>query len=265
MSASPDSAALTVPPPLPVVETAVPRPPRTWYFWGSTVFALLAFLANTVAGAAIFFALLIHYDVQVTSLDEVRALAHQRGWIELIMVLATPFSLAVLWGATRIARQGFSDYLGLHWPERREFFRGLAMVLALLLAWFLFGWAIGQKSSAFVVDAYSNAQTNGWLPVLVIAFCVTAPVGEEFIIRGFLLRGWSQSFLRPLGAIVLSSAVWTALHTQYNWFYLSEIFAIGLLLGYLRYRSGSTWLTVSLHAAINLIALVEVAVIVAYR
>ncbi len=83
--------------------------------------------------------------------------------------------------------------------------------------------------------------------------------------RGFLLRGWSQSFLRPVGAVVLTSAVWTGLHTQYNWFYLSEIFSIGLLLGYLRYRCGSTWLTVMLHATINVIALIEVAVIVAYR
>ncbi len=265
MSASPDSASLAVPPPLPVAGIVVPRPPRTWYFWGSTAFALLAFLANTLAGGAIFFALLVWHDVQATSLQEISALAHQRGWIELVMIMAAPFTLAALWGATRIARQRFSDYLALHWPERSELVRGLAMVLALLLAWFLFGWAIGQKTSSFVVDAYNDARANGWLPVLVIAFCVAAPLTEEFVVRGFLLRGWSQSFLRPVGAVVLTSAVWTGLHTQYNWFYLSEIFSIGLLLGHLRYRCGSTWLTVMLHATINVIALIEVAVIVAYR
>ena len=265
MSASPETASLAVSPPLPLAAPIVPRPPRIWYFWGSAAFVLLAFLANTLAGGALFFAILVWHDVPATTLQEIIALAHQRGWIELVMIAATPFTLAVLWGATRLARQRFSDYLALRWPERGELVRGLAMVLALLLAWVLFGWAIGQKSSAFVLDTYRNATANGWLPVLVIGLCVAAPLSEEFVMRGFLLRGWSQSFLRPLGAIVLSSAVWTVLHTQYDWFYLSEIFSIGLLLGYLRHRSGSTWLTVVLHATINAIALIEVAVILAYR
>jgi membrane protease YdiL (CAAX protease family) len=37
------------------------------------------------------------------------------------------------------------------------------------------------------------------------------------------------------------------MHTQYNLFYQVGVFASGLLLGYLRYRCGSTWLTVVLH------------------
>jgi len=37
--------------------------------------------------------------------------------------------------------------------------------------------------------------------------------------------------------------VWTALHLQYDWFFFGEVFSIGLLFGYLRYRSNSTWLT----------------------
>ena len=263
MSASPEAAALAVPPPLPLAETAVPRPPRTWYFWGTTLFTLLAFLANALAGGAMFFALLVWHNVPATSLDDLRALAHQRGWIELIMIVATPFTVAALWAATRIARQRFADYLALNWPDRSELVRGLLMLLALVAAWFVLGWGIGQNTPAFAMDTYKNATANGWLAVLVVAFCVAAPITEEFVVRGFLLRGWSQSFLRPLGAIVLSSALWTSMHTQYNWFYLSEIFSIGLLLGYLRYRSGSTWLTVVLHAANNAISLVNVAVIVA--
>jgi membrane protease YdiL (CAAX protease family) len=35
------------------------------------------------------------------------------------------------------------------------------------------------------------------------------------------------------------------------------VFSIGLLLGYLRYRTGSTWLTVLLHGLNNLAATVQ--------
>ena len=79
----------------------------------------------------------------------------------------------------------------------------------------------------------------------------------RFLARGFLYRGWSESFLRPVGAIVLSSLAWTAPHPQYDWFSFCEIFSIGLLFGYLRYRTNSTWLTIVLHGLNNLAATIQ--------
>jgi hypothetical protein len=46
---------------------------------------------------------------------------------------------------------------------------------------------------------------------------------------------------------------------QYQWFFVGEIFVLGLVFGWLRWRSGSTILTTLLHAAVNGMALVEVA------
>jgi membrane protease YdiL (CAAX protease family) len=82
-------------------------------------------------------------------------------------------------------------------------------------------------------------------------------MSEEFFARGFLYRGWSESFLRPTGAIILSSLAWTSLHLQYDWFFFGEVFSIGLLFGYLRYRTNSTWLTTVLHGLNNLAATVQ--------
>ncbi|MGA9302854.1 MAG: CPBP family intramembrane glutamic endopeptidase, partial [Bradyrhizobium sp.] len=101
------------------------------------------------------------------------------------------------------------------------------------------------------------ARQDGALWLLVIAFCAAAPITEEFFARGFLYRGWSESFLRVPGAIVLSSLVWTSLHLQYDWYFLGEVFSIGLLLGYLRYRSNSIWLTIILHGLNNLAAVIQ--------
>jgi membrane protease YdiL (CAAX protease family) len=102
-----------------------------------------------------------------------------------------------------------------------------------------------------------SARADGALWLLLLAFCVAAPVSEEFFARGFLYRGWSESALGPAGAVVLSSLVWTALHLQYDWFFLGEVFSIGLLLGYLRYRSQSLWLTILLHGLNNLAATLQ--------
>jgi membrane protease YdiL (CAAX protease family) len=108
-----------------------------------------------------------------------------------------------------------------------------------------------------MIDVLKSERADGALWLLVIAFCVAAPVTEELFARGFLYRGWSESFLGPVGAILLSSMVWTALHLQYDWFFLGEVFSIGLLLGYLRYRSRSIWLTIILHGLNNLAAVVQ--------
>jgi membrane protease YdiL (CAAX protease family) len=57
-----------------------------------------------------------------------------------------------------------------------------------------------------------------------------------------------------VGAIVLSAIVFALIHQQYEWFYIGCIVAVGLLFGYLRYRSESTWLTVITHGTYNLLA-----------
>jgi uncharacterized protein len=132
------------------------------------------------------------------------------------------------------------------------------------LIWFVIGYLRGETAPAFAIESYKTAKAAGQLDVYVLALCVAAPISEEFLVRGLLFRGWSQSFLGPIGAIVLSSAVWAGLHTQYNMFYVAQIFTIGLLFGYFRYRSGSTWLTVVAYASINLVSLIEVGLIVAY-
>jgi membrane protease YdiL (CAAX protease family) len=67
-----------------------------------------------------------------------------------------------------------------------------------------------------------------------------------------MFRGWSQSFLGPVGSTVLTSVLWGMMHTQYDWIGRFSIFIMGLALGYFRWRSNSTWLTVMVHSAINI-------------
>src|SRR5438045_2554583 len=131
-----------------------------------------------------------------------------------------------------------------------------------LYIWKFWGSALSRATGrevtpGFMVEVLQSARADGALWLLVVAFCVAAPVSEELFARGFLYRGWSESFLGPAGAILLSSAVWTSLHLQYDWFFFGEVFSIGLLLGYLRHRFNSTWLTIFLHGLNNLAAVVQ--------
>jgi hypothetical protein len=247
------------------VVAATLRSPRSWYFLGTAFFAVTAWLVQSIAAILTFRVLLAWYYAHPTHTpQELRVLFYDGPWLSLAVITTSPFVLAVLWGAVRFARQPFAGYLALVWPSGRELARGLAMTCALLLVWMAVAYLTGQKPPAFAIKSYTSARATGWMMVYLIAACIAAPVTEEFLVRGFLFRGWSQSFLGPTGAIVLSSAVWAAAHTQYSLFYIVEIFTIGLVLGYLRYRIGSTWLTVVVHAFLNLVAIIEVALMVAY-
>src|SRR5258707_9294717 len=113
------------------------------------------------------------------------------------------------------------------------------------MGWDLLSRAAGRENApGFMGEVLNSARADGSLWLLVIAFVVAAPISEEFFARGFLYRGWSESFLGPPGAIMLSSLVWTALHLQYDWLILGEEFSIGLLLGFHRNRFNSHCLTV---------------------
>jgi membrane protease YdiL (CAAX protease family) len=67
--------------------------------------------------------------------------------------------------------------------------------------------------------------------------------------RGFLYRGWARSPRAVLPAVVITSTLWAAGHVQYDWFVIPQIFLSGLLLGWVRWRSGSTMLTFAMHAS----------------
>jgi membrane protease YdiL (CAAX protease family) len=97
--------------------------------------------------------------------------------------------------------------------------------------------------------------------VLAVALIVAAPLMEELLFRGFFFPGYARS-LGPWGAIIVTAAGWAVMHVQYETFYIVQIFVLGCAFGWLRWRSGSTLLTVILHAIVNALALAQVAFLV---
>ena len=101
-------------------------------------------------------------------------------------------------------------------------------------------------------------KTEQWPPLLILALVVGAPVGEELIFRGFLFRGLAES-IGVVATIIVTSLAWAIIHTQYDIYGIGTIFLVGILLGIIRHMTGSTTLTIFLHAVMNAIATVEVA------
>jgi hypothetical protein len=250
LESSASSAALT-----PAIGSQ--RPPRIWKFWGTALGGLFVFAAMFVGQIAV----VAWFVLRRAGPIDFAAAVHVVGGgltISLSVIMGLPAVLAALWVAIRISGTPFADYLALRWPSWTNLAIGAVGLFVLVMGWDVLSRATGREvEPGFMADVLKSARADGALWLLVVAFCVAAPITEELFARGFLYRGWSETFLRPTGAILLSSLVWTALHLQYDWFFCGEVFSIGLLLGYLRYRSNSTWLTIILHGLNNLGAVVQ--------
>jgi CAAX protease family protein len=240
-----------------VVVAPIQRPPRIWKFWGTLLWGLFIFAAMFAGQLGVVAWFVLRQDGPF----DMAAAIHVLGaglTISLSVIMGLPAVAAACWIAIRFSRTPFAEYLALRWTSWKNFAFGLGALVLLVTGWDLLSRVLGREiTPGFMGDVLKSAQADGALWLLVIAFCVAAPMSEEFFARGFLYRGWSESSLRPTGAIVLSSLAWTSLHLQYDWFFFGEVFSIGLLFGYLRYRTNSTWLTVVLHGLNNLAATVQ--------
>ena len=87
----------------------------------------------------------------------------------------------------------------------------------------------------------------------IISVSLFAPLFEEWLCRGIVLRGLLQK-MNPWTAITISSAFFAVLHM--NPWQAIPAFALGLLFGYIYYKTGSLKLTMLMHCTNNTFAAV---------
>jgi len=147
------------------------------------------------------------------------------------------------------------DYLRLRPVARKDLARWL-MVMALFIPLSdCVSWLLGQEVVPEVmINIY---QSTSWKSLLVFVMLVMAPIGEEFMFRGFMFEGLMRSKLGPVGAVVLTSVTWAAIHFQYGLYGQAVVCAGGLVLGWARVRTGSLVTPMVMHAVMNLVATAE--------
>lgn len=107
-----------------------------------------------------------------------------------------------------------------------------------------------------------ESATSGNLLVNLLMVSVFAPLLEEWLCRGEVLRGLLNhkrsdgSSMKPVWAIVISSAFFAVIHM--NPWQAIPAFALGCLFGYVYYKTGSLWLTMLMHCVNNTVSVLLV-------
>jgi hypothetical protein len=178
--------------------------------------------------------------------------------VTLIILVSTPIEVALLMLFAQRSGASAADYLGWTVPKRADVVFGLVTIAVFIVLADIVSWLAGHGLvTSFQTDIYSTASTQGWLLLLWFAIIVVTPFGEETLFRGFMFRGWFREPKDAWLAIVGTAALFALLHVQYDWFVITQVFGFGLLLGWMRWVSGSTLLTMLLHGFINFEGMIE--------
>jgi len=181
--------------------------------------------------------------------------------VTIVIAVSTPVQVALLALFAQRAGGNTAEYLGWTWPRRSEVVFGVAAIIAVIVVANIVSWLLGRGLvTPFQSDIYRTADAAGWLPMLWLAVVVATPIGEETLFRGFLFRGWLRTPRDAWPVIILSALLFALIHVQYDWYVTGQVFAFGLLLGWMRWATGSTLLTILLHGVINLEGMIETVV-----
>ena len=227
--------------------------------WATIGLGFLVGIVFTLIQVAVMVLFIVANSMSSTGLgfEEFVLGAATNGLIVSVSTCATSLLCTGLVVFLASSRRGIAvkDYLGFRRVPIRRLAGWTAGVLALVL---LSDWvtrAVGRSVVPEVMlDMY---RTAGVAPLFWFAVVVAAPIFEELFFRGFLFEGFRHSPIGALGAILVTSLVWTLIHIQYDVWGLGMIFLLGLFLGLVRLRTASVYAAIALHALVNLVATLE--------
>jgi len=128
--------------------------------------------------------------------------------------------------------------------------------------------AVGTITLAYCADAVTTllpempewlkkmleSMTSGNFFVNLLCVSIFAPLFEEWLCRGMVLRGLLGNGVKPVWAIVISAVFFALIHM--NLWQAVPAFLLGCLFGYVYFKTGSLKLTMLMHFVNNTIALV---------
>ena len=108
----------------------------------------------------------------------------------------------------------------------------------------------------YIVDMSSlmHPETVAGFIVFILAVVVVAPFGEEILFRGFLQQFLEKHWKDSTKAVLITSLFFAMIHLNPYW--MIQIYFLGLILGFLAWRTGSVVPSLILHGLNNAMAII---------
>ena len=113
---------------------------------------------------------------------------------------------------------------------------------------------IPMPDSFLQVEAMLTPENPLSLFLLIITIVFLAPIGEELLFRGFLQKKLEESWQDITRAVLVTSLFFAFIHMNPVW--IIQIYLLGVILGYLAWKTGSILTSLVLHSLNNGAALI---------
>ncbi|MBN2240152.1 MAG: CPBP family intramembrane metalloprotease [Dehalococcoidales bacterium] len=232
-------------------------------FWSTTGLGLLVmvgYIAVTVVITFAYMTTMYIIDSEVDIADWISGIINDGLFLSIVTIGSSAVCCLLIFIIVIVKKDiTAAVYLGLKKVPVKTYVKAFFilagyMILADVITWLL----VRDVTTDWVENVYSSSVVP---PLLWAALILFAPAFEELFFRGFLFQGFRNSKIGVWGAVILTSLLWSAMHTQYNIYGIVSIFFIGILFGITRHKTGSVWVTFFMHAVFNTAALVQVALL----
>lgn len=218
------------------------------------------------AGVAIFILMALFFGLQLMIMLAMQSLSLQLDNASLLVYSTMMFAIIML-----IIIFGWAYYLknkhnlaniGMILGDKTCKKQPLFIALVLLFAWIGIGHCLSNWLDKTPIAFMAELVSEQSFYALLILVVIIAPIYEELLFRGLIFGLISQAVFKnkqtqDFWAIMISSVLFTLVHLQYDWFGLGLIFVLAVLLGWVRYRSGSIIIPIILHSVNNGLAMAE--------
>ena len=235
------------------------RGAKPWGFWATLgfsaiIFALFSALQIVVVTAFVFVAKAAHPELDLEAYA--KSLSSNGFCLAISVIVSGLICIPLTLWFTKLRKNiSVKNYIGFREPLTREWVKWLLILAAFLFLSDAVTFLLNRPIvPPVMVDAYKTAS---FLPALLFAMNIVAPIFEKIFFRGFLFQGIRYSRLGPVGAIGITSFFWAIIHLQYDVYGITTLFALGLLLGIARLKTGSIHLLMVMHSVTSLVATIE--------
>ncbi|CAA6826895.1 MAG: Unknown protein [uncultured Sulfurovum sp.] len=242
-----------------MLDTNIDSRGSIWGLWGTFLWGMVLLVAFFIGQVLPLFFYMLFQNIEITetSFDLLASNVSKDAFLLFLsamggMLLAVPVTFAIAKFKKGSILKEYFSLNGFKW-KTLGFWILIFIVLEI---------AVGLLIEALGAKEIPNFMLNLEYPtlmdkvLLLIAVVIAAPIVEELVFRGFLLKGFSNTFMGVHGAIFLTSVLWASIHGQYEIDYLIAIFVIGVVFGYARIQTNSLFIPMIMHGLMNTLAIV---------
>ncbi len=127
--------------------------------------------------------------------------------------------------------------------------------LMIMLGYLTFWWLVNSLLAVETPEMMQNLViTTDNIFLAILSLCIIAPIFEEIVFRGFLFSRLQYSLLGKSGAVLATSLIFTAIHSQYQGIELITLFTLALLLAMVRLKTNNINYCIAIHMLNNMVS-----------